>query len=45
MDVFDSLPLACVVDGKYFCVHGGISPKALEVAKIMKENRVVEIPL
>lgn len=41
MDVFDLLPLACVVDNKYFCVHGGVSPKAIDVQTILKENRRV----
>ena len=26
MDHFDSMPLSCIVDGKYFAMHGGISP-------------------
>lgn len=26
MELFDSMPLSCIVDGKYFCMHGGISP-------------------
>ena len=26
MDLFDSMPLSCIVDGKYFAMHGGISP-------------------
>lgn len=26
MEVFDSLPISCVVDDKYLAMHGGISP-------------------
>jgi len=27
MDAFDSLPIACIINQKYFCVHGGITDK------------------
>jgi len=30
-DAFDALPLACIVNEKYFCVHGGITDKAKTV--------------
>lgn len=36
MDVFDCLPVGCIVDNKYFCVHGGVSPKALDLHKVNK---------
>jgi serine/threonine-protein phosphatase 2B catalytic subunit len=27
MDLFDNMPVSAIVDGKYFAIHGGISPE------------------
>lgn len=52
MDAFDTLPIACVVNDKYFCVHGGITDKLktvtyllFQLSAIQKIERNVEIPL
>lgn len=44
MDCFDRLPLACIVNNKYFCVHGGISPDTMTIKSINWINRAVEVP-
>lgn len=51
IDLFTTLPLCAVIDGKYFAVHGGLSPKALTISiypiisgEIEKINRFSEIP-
>ncbi len=36
MDAFDSLPIACIVNQKYFCVHGGITDKLKTVLVFVK---------
>ena len=42
--VFDYLPLAAIIEGKIFCVHGGLSPKICYIDQIRLINRVQEIP-
>lgn len=42
---FNSMPLVVVADGKYLCMHGGISPELKKVEDINKINRFVEPPL
>jgi len=42
--MFNSMPLCAVVNNKYFCAHGGISPEAKILADINKIKRHREIP-
>jgi serine/threonine-protein phosphatase 2B catalytic subunit len=44
MDAFDMLPLAATINGKFFCVHGGISPELASVKAINSINRFQEPP-
>jgi serine/threonine-protein phosphatase 2B catalytic subunit len=39
MDVFDSMPLSCIVDDKYLAMHGGISPDLKKVDEINSIDR------
>jgi len=36
---FDTLPLACVVNGTYLCMHGGISPQLNTIEDLNKVDR------
>lgn len=41
---FNALPLAALMNGQYFCVHGGISPELHSIQDVNKLNRFREIP-
>ena len=43
-DLFDYLPIAAIIEGKVFCVHGGLSPLISTVDQIRLINRKQEIP-
>lgn len=43
-DVFDSIPLSCVLNGKFLAVHGGISPQLKKIGDIDKLDRFQEPP-
>lgn len=43
-DSFDYLPLAAVVGGEIFCVHGGLSPDISHIDQIRQIDRIAELP-
>ncbi|WFD24563.1 protein-serine/threonine phosphatase [Malassezia equina] len=43
-DVFDYLSLAAIVDGRVFCVHGGLSPNISTLDQIRLISRKQEVP-
>lgn len=43
-DCFDFLPLAAIVGGEIFCVHGGLSPDISHVDQIRQIDRIGELP-
>jgi len=44
MDCFDTLPLAATINGKFLCVHGGLSPDLKSIKAINKLHRFCEPP-
>ncbi|TCD65371.1 hypothetical protein EIP91_002735 [Steccherinum ochraceum] len=41
---FEALPLTALIDGKFFCVHGGISPDLVTLRDLESVNRFQEPP-
>ena len=43
-EVFDYFSIAAIIEGKVFCIHGGLSPMISTVDQIRLINRKMEIP-
>ena len=41
--VFNTLPLAALIENKIFCVHGGLSPNLENLDELAKLQRIKEI--
>lgn len=44
VDVFNTLPVAAVIGGRIFCVHGGISPSLNAMSQIEAIARPTDVP-
>lgn len=44
IDTFNTLPLAAIVTGKIFCVHGGLSPVLNSMDEIRHVSRPTDVP-
>ncbi|RCH98650.1 protein phosphatase Z, partial [Rhizopus stolonifer] len=44
VNVFNAMPIAAVVGGRIFCVHGGLSPQMKSMNQISTIQRPLEIP-
>lgn len=44
MESFDFLPISCIVNNKFLCVHGGISPSIRFLKDIQSIDRKMEVP-
>ena len=44
IDAFNTLPIASIVAGKIFCVHGGLSPKLEQMDDIRQMSRPTDVP-
>nr|CAI5826469.1 unnamed protein product [Callosobruchus analis] len=43
-DLFNTLPVAAIIDDKIFCCHGGLSPDLLHIGQIRNIERPIEVP-
>lgn len=43
-EVFDYFSIAAIIEGKIFCIHGGLSPMISTIDQIRLINRKMEIP-
>jgi len=44
MDVFDVLPIGCIIGGSVLCVHGGLSPDVSTIDHLRMIERCQEVP-
>lgn len=45
VDVFNSLPLAALIEDRIFCMHGGIGPELTKISQLLKVNRPLDMPV